>query len=1040
MPNKEKSGKCSNRKEEDLKFNRFGKYFRLLAPITGLLALIWFLIRVIPKPSRASYPCQRIAFPLASGFVIWLMGIFGSITAMRKARLNLARSKYLVGAVFLVVSIGFVWAAMSFTSQDNAQARTPQPANSPIGEAKGIHPGRVVWTHDPDATDWDGPGMGDGYWWQGDNTSQAVVDDMVGRSIRALAGRTDINQAWEQIFRYFNRTHGRGDTDYQAGEKITIKVNFVAEIPQYGGQYGDHTNYPMTSPQVMHAVIDHLVNVVGVQQSDITIGETLALFIDDFYNYLASDFPNVHYLDSMGQYGRTQAQLSTAEVNWSTSDADGKLQDYVPVSYAQADYLINIANLKGHYNQGGITLTAKNHYGSLVRIPNTTGYYNLHSGLLNEGEGGIQEMGHYRPLVDLMGHQDIGAKTVLYLIDGLYPCKHAKNWPDLPEKWYTAPFNGDWTSSVFASQDPVAIDSVGFDFLLAEWPEDWGPATEGADDYMHEAALADDPPSGTFYDPEGDGTELTSLGVHEHWNNPVEREYTRNLGTGDGIELVTPINIVIDGDMDYDGDVDENDLAIIAEQWKLQYDWTDLATLVENWLEVAPAIPPVSAFYDGSFQLPWQPETTGGSGNVAYTQAQAPDGTPAAYADVPSGDAWRWTQLRTNGNQVNIGSRQYLEFDIYFDTNTSPGHRLSAIHIEINNAGEWGYKWEDPSVCWVDGAKMTMADGPDDDLEMAGNEWHSFKLDLTTNMDGKTWPQDPNAGMIQLCLGHDAADGIDVYLKNVRFTAGSGNQKPYVNAGSSLSVALPEDTVNLNATVYDDGKTEPPAPLMLTWEQLSGPGTAIFANYHVANTTVTLSEPGTYLLQLTVDDGEFTVSDQVSVTLYDSEYPANSVMVFEEGAFKNNWQQGSNFSIANAPDAESTVSAYCQGNSWKSISPVGEGTYIGDCNNFEFDVYFDTDTSPGSIISIVGLEIDGADWTYAWEADASIVIIDGQEKNFWSSYVDGNSWHHFRVPLRGNNRQGGSIPSEPQIGYIRFYIDGAEASMYLDNVAFTPDR
>ncbi len=40
-------------------------WFAWVFPIGGLLALIWFLIRVIPKPSRATYPCQRVAFPLA---------------------------------------------------------------------------------------------------------------------------------------------------------------------------------------------------------------------------------------------------------------------------------------------------------------------------------------------------------------------------------------------------------------------------------------------------------------------------------------------------------------------------------------------------------------------------------------------------------------------------------------------------------------------------------------------------------------------------------------------------------------------------------------------------------------------------------------------------------------------------------------------------------------------------------------------------------------------------------------------------------------
>ena len=64
-----------------------GKYWwvKWVFPVIGLLSLIWFLIRVIPKPSRASYPCQRIAFPLASSFVIWAVGIFGSVTAFKKA-------------------------------------------------------------------------------------------------------------------------------------------------------------------------------------------------------------------------------------------------------------------------------------------------------------------------------------------------------------------------------------------------------------------------------------------------------------------------------------------------------------------------------------------------------------------------------------------------------------------------------------------------------------------------------------------------------------------------------------------------------------------------------------------------------------------------------------------------------------------------------------------------------------------------------------------------------------------------------------------
>jgi hypothetical protein len=100
------------------------------------------------------------------------------------------------------------------------------------------------------------------------------------------------------------------------------------------------------------------------------------------------------------------------------------------------------------------------------------------------------------------------------------------------------PFAGDWPKSLFASQDPVAIDSVGFDFLHAEYDDH--PRRPGVDDYLHEAALAAAPPSGAFYDPDHPAPvrRLGSLGVHEHWNNPVEKKYSRNLGTGNGIELV----------------------------------------------------------------------------------------------------------------------------------------------------------------------------------------------------------------------------------------------------------------------------------------------------------------------------------------------------------------------------------------------------------------------------------------------------------------------------------------------------------------------
>jgi len=38
--------------------------------VISVLATIWFLIRVIPKPSRAAYPCMQVVAPVMSGFAI----------------------------------------------------------------------------------------------------------------------------------------------------------------------------------------------------------------------------------------------------------------------------------------------------------------------------------------------------------------------------------------------------------------------------------------------------------------------------------------------------------------------------------------------------------------------------------------------------------------------------------------------------------------------------------------------------------------------------------------------------------------------------------------------------------------------------------------------------------------------------------------------------------------------------------------------------------------------------------------------------------
>ncbi|MDY6971534.1 MAG: DUF362 domain-containing protein [Thermodesulfobacteriota bacterium] len=450
------------------------------------------------------------------------------------------RFRYVLGSILLGIAVTLSIISIDAGRKDIVLANAQLP-NDPIGVARGIYPGRVVWAHDPRATDWDGPGVGDGHWWESKNTNLARVDRMMSWAIRSLTGEINLGIAWDKLFKYHNKAHGKSDIGYQTGEKITIKVNLVGCIAKPGWGAVDPGNYDMirkrdymnTSPQMMLALLRQLVNRAGIDQRDISIGDTLSYFPNEYFNLCRKAFPDVNYLDREGNFGRTRVRYSSVPFYWS-SDPSPENQDFVPASYAEASYIINMANFKSH-SMAAVTLCAKNHYGSLIRFPVQPGFYDMHLNLpSNKGNEG-----EYRPLVDLMGHAHIGGKTLLYLIDGLYAGHHPYGLA--PTRLTSAPFNGGWSSSLFVSQDPVAIDSVAFDFLWSEPGWEFHTHISGGDDYLHEAALADKPESGIFYDPDhrGNVNRLSSLGVHEHWNNPTDKKYSRNLGNGDGIELIS---------------------------------------------------------------------------------------------------------------------------------------------------------------------------------------------------------------------------------------------------------------------------------------------------------------------------------------------------------------------------------------------------------------------------------------------------------------------------------------------------------------------
>ncbi len=91
----------------------------------------------------------------------------------------------------------------------------------------------------------------------------------------------------------------------------------------------------------------------------------------------------------------------------------------------------------------------------------------------------------------------------------------------------------------------------------------------------------------------------------------------------------------------------------------------------------------------------------------------------------------------------------------------------------------------------------------------------------------------------------------------------STNKAPVVLAGEDQSITLPENTVSLSGSVNDG------SPYTVLWELVSGPEGITFSTQSATNTSVEFSQSGSYTLRLTADDGEFTVSDDVIITVND---------------------------------------------------------------------------------------------------------------------------------------------------------------------------
>ena len=857
-------------------FSPSGPWCLWLLPIIGLASLIWFIIRVTPKPSRMAYPCQRIAAPLATSFVLWLVGIMTSALAFRKARVMLVRSRAVLATVCLLVGLIGVWVAVTNTQDQPASAASAfvpsDAANTPMGTAKGINPGRVTWAHDPDSTSW--VVSGSTRWYEDAYTDQTVVNTMISDSLQLLTSESTDADAWDALFRHLNVTKDSEDVGYVSGDKIAIKINQV----QAWNDYSWYGSTPTTSPQVLYAVLSQLINA-GVPAADIIVFETSRVITNTIQTKCSP--LGVRFGDRKGTGSVILAvHDSAAPISFSNHPVNDPLTllnasktaqvvyngPYYPATFVtEAKYFINLSDMKGH-TLTGVTLAGKNLFGTVYN-PMT---HASNSGTVgwSPGENGLHTFvktmsistlvsgepervyGQYNAFVDLMGFEHFGGKTVLYISTALYI---GKNFDQVPNKWDT--LGNDWPSSIFMSQDPVAIDSVSLDFMRNEPTLLMGGlhvVRGDTDNYLHEAAQAGSPPSGTLYDPNNDGTGLSSLGAHEHWNNATDRRYSRNLGTGAGIELLQvgvdtgDNNQVIGQQIFYnnsgwDGNDPaagaSDDAAIATNKFALLP--TETASF-PNYTSYSKGINGIMVDVSFSSHTPTVSDFTFKVGNDSI-----PSGWPTAPA--PTSVTVRTGAGASGSDRVtiiwadNAIENEWLEVtcvltgDVFYYGNAIGETGDSVTDAEVTPTDEI-YVRNNPATLAVSSASISHA--------------------ADFNRDKKVGPTD-----MVLCRNNGTNSSTALQLIELVI-----NTAPTVTVGSDTSITLPTTTFALTGSVSDDGYPSA-GTLTTTWSKTSGPGVVTFANASAVDTTATFPSAGIFTLRLTADDGDLSNYDDITITV-----------------------------------------------------------------------------------------------------------------------------------------------------------------------------
>lgn len=413
--------------------NYQSKWMKRLGPLVAIIALIWFIIRVVPKPSRITYPCQQVATSIISSTVVFLASIFGITTLFRKFSPFIKKYSLMICGLFVIagISLGLGLTAASGCSVSFG-------TDAAVGDTSGgmIYTKRVssfqsdpyadlavARVYDPTVSTFQFGTSNYDYYWRTFNTDK--LQSMLERGLMEITGTTSPAAAWQKILPGATST-----------SKVAVKVN-NNNIKFYPN---DWYRSNMTDPPMVVAIARSLV-LAGIKQENITFFDASRNYPGAMVTEIHAEFPKV-VLAGLGM-AKSGTQLTFSEFAYKVG---------IPQAVIDANYLIDCALFKGH--SGQITGVMKNLAG-LSDDPAQV----LHNYKAYETSKALYEM---------VLNSAIKSRLVLCITEAIFGSQKPTEYLANSQLTKTEFFPNKMCNSVFVSRNPYLLDAVLLSFMNVE--------------------------------------------------------------------------------------------------------------------------------------------------------------------------------------------------------------------------------------------------------------------------------------------------------------------------------------------------------------------------------------------------------------------------------------------------------------------------------------------------------------------------------------------------------------------------------------------